>query len=58
MVMMVMVECSLMVTGEWAIGSILDGGLIEILYFSSSQCCMTGVTKAMLCTILSVGWCI
>ena len=24
----------------------------------SSQCSMTGVTKAMVCTILSVGWCI
>ena len=24
----------------------------------SSQCCMTGVTKTMIGTILSVGWCI
>ena len=27
-------------------------------YFSSSQCSTTGVTKAMVCAILSVGWCI
>ena len=26
--------------------------------FRSSQCSMTGVTKAMVCAILSVGWCI
>ena len=24
----------------------------------SSQCSMTGVTKAVICAILSVGWCI
>ena len=24
----------------------------------SSQCSMTGVTKAVVCAILSVGWCI
>ena len=33
------------------------GGPIE-LFFRSSQCSMTGVTKAMVCVILSVGWCI
>ena len=27
-------------------------------YFSSSQCSTTGVTKAVVCTILFMGWCI
>ena len=40
------------------------GGPIELfLFFSSifsrsSQCSTTGVTKAVVCAILSVGWCI
>ena len=34
---------------RWVVGSILDG---------SSQCSTTGVTKAVVCVILSVGWCI
>ena len=27
-------------------------------YFWFIQCCTTGVIKAVICTILSVGWCI
>ena len=44
------VECSLMV--RWVVGSILHGRAIS----RSSQCSTTGVTKAMVCAILSVGW--
>ena len=33
------------------------GGPIE-LFSHSSQCSTTGVTKAVVCAILSVGWCI
>ena len=33
------------------------GGPIE-LFLVPSQCSMTGVTKAVVCAILSVGWCI
>ena len=32
-------------------------GPIE-LFLNSSQCSTTGVTKAVVCVILSVGWCI
>ena len=34
-----------------------SGGPIE-LFCRSSQCSTTGVTKAVVCAILSVGWCI
>ena len=30
----------------------------SLSYFRSSQCSTTGVTKAVVCVILSVGWCI
>ena len=38
-------------------------GLISNLFYKSgiyllSQCSTTGVTKAVVCAILSVGWCI
>ena len=42
------VECSLMV--RWVVGSILHGAISR-----SSQCSTTGVTKAVVCVILSVG---
>ena len=33
--------------------------MVDTLAIShSSQCSMTGVTKAVVCAILSVGWCI
>ena len=32
--------------------------MCSVLPSCSSQCSMTGVTKAMVCVILSVGWCI
>ena len=35
------------------------GGPIELfLVPASAQCSTTGVTKAVVCAILSVGWCI
>ena len=43
-----------------AMGSRIDpscGGPI-VLFLVSSQCSTTGVTKAVVCAILSVGWCI
>ena len=43
-----------------AMGSQIDpswGEPIEVFY-RSSQCSTTGVTKAVVCVILSVGWCI
>ena len=49
------VEHSLMVC--WIIRSFLHGGPIELLLISS-QCSMTGVTKAVVCNVLSVGLCI
>ena len=46
------VERSLMV--RWVVGSILHG--VDPLSFSrSSQCSTTGVIKAVVCVILSVG---
>ena len=42
------VERSLMV--RWVVGSILHGAISR-----SSQCSTTGVTKAVVCVILSVG---
>ena len=48
-------ERSLMV--RWVDGSIFHGGPIE-LFLRSIQCFTTGVTKAVVCAILSVGWCI
>ena len=42
---------------RWVVGSIHHGGPIE-LFSRSSQCSTTGVTKAVVCVILSVGWCI
>ena len=44
------VERSLMV--RWVVGSILHG--VDPL----SQCPTTGASKAVICIILSVGWCI
>ena len=45
-----------------AVGRRIDpswGGPIELFLISrSSQCSTTGVTKAVVCVILSVGWCI
>ena len=38
----------------WVVGSILHGGPIE-LFLVSSQCSTTGVTKAVVCIILSMG---
>ena len=49
------VERSLMV--RWVVGSILHG-VDPLSNFRSSQCSTTGVTKAVVCVILSVGWCI
>ena len=49
------VERSLMV--RWVVGSILHG-MDPLSNFHSSQCSTTGVTKAVVCVILSVGWCI
>ena len=46
---------SLMV--RWVVGSILHGGSFDD-FSRSSQCSTTGVTKAVVCAILSVGWCI
>ena len=52
---------------RWVVGSILHGGLIELFlvpasaplsYFSFQPVPTTGVTKAVVCAILSVGWCI
>ena len=39
---------------RWVVGSILHGGPVE-LFPCFSQCSMTGVTKAVVCIILSVG---
>ena len=39
------------------VGSILHGGPIE-LFLVPASCSTTGVTKAVVCVILSVGWCI
>ena len=36
----------------WVVGSIIHWAI-----FHSSQCSMTSVTKAVVCAILSVGWC-
>ena len=38
---------------KWVVGSIPHGGPIELLVIPVS-----GVTKTMVCAILSVGWCI
>ena len=43
------------VIGRWIDPS--WGEPIELIS-RSSQCSTTGVTKAVVCTILSVGWCI
>ena len=40
---------------RWVVGSVLHG--VDPLSYLS-QCSMTGVTKAVVCAILSVGWCI
>ena len=48
-----MVECVLVV--RWVIGLILHGGSIGAISHSS-KCSTTGVTKAMVYAILSVGW--
>ena len=47
------VERSLMV--RWVVGSILHG-VDPLSYFSFQQVSTTGVTKAVVCVILSVGW--
>ena len=51
------VELSLMV--RWVVGSILHG-VDPLRYFSFQPVLLftTGVTKAVVCVILSVGWCI
>ena len=49
------VERSLMV--QWVVGSILHG-VDPLNYFSFQPVLQTGVTKAVVCVILSVGWCI
>ena len=51
-----MVDHPLMV--QQVISSILPGGPIELFLVRSSQCSTSGVTKAVVCAILSVGWCI
>ena len=38
---------------QWVVGSILHGGPIELFLVPASA--MTGVTKALVCVILSVG---
>ena len=38
---------------RWVVGSILHGGPIELFLIPAGV--MTGVTKAMVCAILSVG---
>ena len=43
----------------WVVGSILHGGTIELfLGPASALSLMTGVTKAVVCAVLSVGLCI
>ena len=49
------VECSLVV--RWVVGSILHG-VDPLRYFSFQPVLHDGVTKAVVCVILSVGWCI
>ena len=39
---------------RWVVGSILHGGPIE-LFYRSSLCSTTGVTKAVVCVIMSMG---
>ena len=39
---------------QWVIRSLLNDGSIELLS-RSNQCSMTGVTKVVVCAILSVG---
>ena len=44
---------------QWVSGSIPHGGPIELfLDQASSPHVTTGVTKTVVCAILSVGWCI
>ena len=40
--------------GRWVVGSILYGGHIELFLVTAT----TGVTKAVVYAIYSVGWCI
>ena len=42
---------------RWVVGSILHGGPTELIS-RSRKCSTTGVTKAVVCAIMSVGWCI
>ena len=42
--------------GVLVVRSITHGDSTELSF--SSQCYMSGVTKVMVCDILSVGWCI
>ena len=42
---------------RWVIGSIVDGGPIELFLVPVSAPRLV-VTKAVVCAILSVGWCI
>ena len=51
----ILIEHLLMV--QWVVGSIPQGGPIE-LFSHVCQCSTTGIAKAMVCAILSVGWCI
>ena len=41
---------------RWVVGSILHGGRIELFLVLASV--QTVLTKAVVCAMLSVGWCI
>ena len=41
---------------RWVDGSILHGGPTD--YFSFQTVLTTGVTKVVVCAIMSMGWCI
>ena len=56
-------RCRLLLRGKMAaygaMGRRIDTSWLTHWTISrSSQCSMTGLTKAMVCTVLSVGWCI
>ena len=45
--------------GKWVVRSILHGGTIELFLVPASvKNILFGITKAVVCAILSVGWCI
>ena len=44
---------------QWVLGSIPHGGPIALFLIpDSSQCSITGITKAVVCAIVSLEWCI